>query len=255
MSPPRTITRICRYPVKGLSAESLEQVDLLPEQGLPQDRRFAIAHATARFDPAAPAWMAKTNFLQLMRNERLAKLVTRFDPATGMLAIARDGKTVVSAAVTEPAGRLVIESFFAAFMGAELRGPPKVVEAPGHMFSDVAAKVVSLINLASVADLERVTRAPVDPIRFRANLYFEGAAPWEEFQWLGRTLAVGAVRLQVVKRIARCAATTVNPATAQRDVNVPAALMDGFGHVDCGIYARVVSGGRIAPGDTIRPEP
>lgn len=254
MPPARAITRLYRYPVKGLSAETLDHVALTPGEGLPADRRFAIAHATTRFDPAAPEWLPKTNFLQLMRNERLAKLATRFDPASGQLAIERDGKTVVNANIAEAAGRLVVESFFAAYMGAELRGQPRLVEAPGHMFSDVAARVVSLINLASVADLERITRAPVDPLRFRANLYFSGATPWEEFQWLGRTLAIGAVRLAVFKRIVRCAATTVNPATAQRDINVPGALMDGFGHADCGVYARVISGGRIAVGDPITLE-
>jgi hypothetical protein len=35
-----------------------------------------------------------------------------------------------------------------------LRGPAKVLHAAGHSFSDVARKVISIINLASVAALE-----------------------------------------------------------------------------------------------------
>jgi uncharacterized protein len=245
------IASIYRYPVKGLTPEPLQRVTLSPGEGLPQDRRFAIAHGSTRIDPSAPTWMPKTNFLMLARNERLARLRTRFDDASGILTIQRDGKTVASANITETAGRTVIEQFFAAYMAEESRGAPKLVEAPGHMFSDTAAKVVSIIGLESVRDVERVVRAPVDPRRFRANIYIEGGRPWEEFDWPGRELRIGAVRLKVAKKINRCAATNVDPETGQRDLNIPLALQRGFQHIDVGIYAEVLDGGSIAPGDTL----
>jgi uncharacterized protein len=46
-----SVVRICRYPVKGLSAEGREQVMFTAGQCLPQDRRFALAHAATDFDP------------------------------------------------------------------------------------------------------------------------------------------------------------------------------------------------------------
>ena len=49
----------------------------------------------------------------------------------------------------------------------------------------------------------------------------------------------------------RCAATNVNPETAERDMNLPLTLRKGFGHMDMGVYAKVVSGGQIAPGDAV----
>jgi hypothetical protein len=88
------IANIYRHPVKGLTPERLARVELTPGEGLPYDRRFAIAHGATRFDPGAPEWMPKTNFLMLMKDERLAKLRTSFDDATGLLTIERDGKTV-----------------------------------------------------------------------------------------------------------------------------------------------------------------
>ena len=34
-------------------------------------------------------------------------------------------------------------------------------------------------------------------------------------------------------------------------MNIPLTLQRGFGHVDMGIYAKVVEGGMIATGDTL----
>jgi uncharacterized protein len=80
-----TVTAIYR-PVKGLSPEKLDQVALLPGECLPHDRRFAIALALAPFDSARPAWLAKTNFIMLMRDEELARLQTRFDVESDVLS-------------------------------------------------------------------------------------------------------------------------------------------------------------------------
>ena len=119
-------------------------------------------------------------------------------------------------------------------------------------FSDVAKKVVSIINLASVAALEGAVGQPVDPLRFRANLYVRGWPAWHEFDLLDREIHVGGkVRLKVVKRIVRCAATNVDPVTAARDLNIPKTLMQTFNHMDCGIYAEVIEGGDIAAGNTV----
>jgi uncharacterized protein YcbX len=91
----------------------------------------------------------------------------------------------------------------------------------------------------------------VHPLRFRANLYVSGWPAWHEFELLGRTLAIGAARLKVVKRITRCAAVNVDPKTALRDLEIPPALMRHFGHNECGIYAEVIAGGAIATGDEV----
>ena len=127
-----------------------------------------------------------------------------------------------------------------------------MLQGQGHSFSDVAKKVVSIINLASVAELENAAGAPVDPLRFRGNLYVEGWPAWREFDLLNSEIAVGPkARLKVVKRIVRCAATEVDPDTGIRDLPVPRAIMDTYGHADCGIYAEVIEGGPIAVGDAL----
>jgi uncharacterized protein YcbX len=238
--------------VKGLSPEPLARVRLGVGATLPADRLYAIENGPSGFDPAAARHLPKQRFLMLMRNERLAWLRSRFDDASHTLAIETDGQEVARGDLRTPAGRGAIEQFFAGFCADELRGPPRVLDAPGHSFSDVAKKVVSIINLASVADIETLTGAPVDPLRFRANLHVEGWPAWREFELIGTVLSVGAqTRLKVVKRIMRCAATNVEPGTGIRDMTIPATLTRSFGHADCGIYAEVIAGGPIAAGDRI----
>lgn len=248
-----TVADICRYPVKGLDAEFLERVSLTPGVGLPHDRRFAIAHGSTQFDREAPRWLPKTNFFMLMRDEKLAQLHARFDPEESRLTIERAGKQLVSADPTDLVGRTLIAEFFSSFLTSAPRGAPKLVEAAGHSFTDIPEKRVSIINLASVRDLERVVRRPVHPLRFRANLYIDGAAPWEEFTWVGAPVEVGTVRLEVEAPIERCAATNVDPETAERDLSIPRSLQQGFGHIRMGVYAAVATAGEISKGDRLIP--
>jgi MOSC domain-containing protein len=255
-----TIAAIYRYPVKGLSAERLERVALARRECLPQDRRFAIALASTRFDPQRPEWLAKTHFVMLMRDEKLARLKTRFDAARGELSIEHGGAVALRARLTEPEGCRRVSDFVAEFLGPAVAGPLRIVEAPGHAFADARRKpnattdkYVSLINLRSIAALEAVVGAPIDPLRFRANVYFDGAPAWSELGWIGAELALGGARLRAVSAITRCAATQVNPATGQRDLDIPAALQRGFGHNLMGIYAEVDAAGAIAVGDELTP--
>jgi uncharacterized protein YcbX len=49
----------------------------------------------------------------------------------------------------------------------------------------------------------------------------------------------------------RCAATQVNPDTAQRDIDLPRELRQAFGHADMGVYAEIVAGGTVRQGDGV----
>ena len=246
------IDAIYRYPVKGLSPEPLARTELSARSTIPCDRLYAIENGPSDFDPASPAYLPKIRFLMLMRNARLAELRTTFEEATHTLAITAERREQARGDLRTPEGRAVIERFLAEFCGPELRGPPKILHAPGHSFSDVARKVVSIINLASIAAIETVTGAPVHPLRFRANVYVDGWPPWHEFDLLDREIALGSrARLKIVKRIVRCAATEVDPDTGIRDLPIPQTLMQTFGHMDCGIYGEVIEGGPIAVGDHV----
>jgi uncharacterized protein YcbX len=247
-----SIKAIHRYPVKGLSAEALPRTVLSARQTVPFDRIYAIENGPSGFDPAKPAYFPKFKFLELMRNARLGALRTAFDSTSHTLTIRSENRVAAAGDLRTPEGRAAIEQFFAEFCADELRGPPKVLHAGGHSFSDVAKKVVSIINLASVAAVEDAAGAAVHPLRFRGNLQVDGWPAWREFDLLGQDIAIGpSARLKVVKRIVRCAATEVDPDTGIRDLPVPRTLRDNFGHIDCGVYAEVIEGGEIAVGDAV----
>lgn len=250
MSHEPTLARLCRYPVKGMSANDIDSADLIAGAGLPHDRRFAIAHGSATDLPPDGGWAPKTNFVTLVTCAKLAGIAADFDSATGHLTLKRNGRQVARADITTPLGRTIIEDFLRAYLAGEVRGALRLIEAKEDAFTDSRDGKLSLINLASIRDLERVTGHPVDPVRFRGNLYIEGLPAWAEFGWTQDTkIRLGGAILRLYKRIGRCAATNVNPATAERDANLPLALRRGFGHLDMGVYLQVTEPGTVRVGD------
>lgn len=247
------IAALYRHPVKGLSPEAMNEA-LLEENGhFPHDRLFAIENGPSGFDPAAPAHQPKFKFLMLMRNARLARLTTRYNEASGLLTIAQDGAVQAQGHLHEEDGRNAITAFLESYLNDEMRGPAKLLSAPGYRFMDSKSGFLSILNLASVADIAaKIGRPVLDPLRFRANIHVKGWAPWAENTLVGARLAVGEVELEVIKRIERCAATDVDPRTGIRDLRMIEALERLYQHHDCGIYAKITRRGMIRPGDEIR---
>lgn len=245
------IEHLYRYPVKGLTAEAIEQAQVGVGEAIAWDRAFALAQGDAPFDPAAPVWLHKTNFMCLMKNERIASLKSSFDPRSGVLTVlAPDGASAAENVLT-PSGRMAMGAFLIGFLGEEARGEPRFHHIPGHVFGDQKKPVVSLINLASLHDYEDRQGAPRDRIRFRANIYFSGAPAWSEFDWVDKPIQVGSATLRVTTRTVRCPATQVNPETAVRDANPVRELRALYGHSDLGIHAEVIEAGHFALGDAI----
>lgn len=246
-----SVTALYRYPMKGMTPQRLERVSVKVGETLPFDRGWAIENGHGRFDPDEPRHLPKINFVMLMRDEKLATLQAEFDEDEHTLTLKRAGKQVARGALDTKLGRQMLEQFIAAYMGGSLRGAPKIVSAPGHSFSDVASKVVHIVNMASVRDLERLTGRPVDPVRFRPNVVIDGMPAWDELRLVGTRMSIGNVSLDVVKRTERCAATNVDPATGLRDMAIPAELQRSLGHTDFGVYARIATDGELRQGDEI----
>ncbi|MDB5464668.1 MAG: hypothetical protein JWP23_3057 [Phenylobacterium sp.] len=246
------VAAIFRHPVKGFTPEPLDAVQLAPGEGFPHDRIWAVENGPSGFDPAAPAFVPKQKFTVLAHIARVAAARTRYDAETGVLHAAAPGAGEFAGRLAEPAGREAFAAWLTGLLADDIGGPLRVVEAPGaHRFTDHPLGQVSIVNLASVRDLGRRIGVEIDPLRFRANLYVEGWPAWTENGWTGRRLMLGWAQAEVFKPIVRCAATHVDPTTAERDLDVTKALFDNYGHLLCGIYVRVTAAGAVGLGDAV----
>jgi uncharacterized protein len=252
------VAELYRFPIKGLSPQHETTLVVTVADGLANDRRFALALGSTAFEPTAPEPLDKSFFLMLRRDERLAALRTRFDPDSHRFTIEQAGGIDLEADLATRDGRRAVEEFMLAYLGQACEGRPKLVEAPGHLFTDVSVvspvmmRALSLINLASVRDLAERTEQAVHPLRFRANIYLDGLAPWTEFDWIGRVVTIGTARFRCVLRTKRCAAIDVDPETGARDTNLCRDIYKTYGHPDCGIYLEVIGDGRFSEGDAVR---
>ena len=247
--PMPVVSNIYRYPIKGLSPQRVNNVVLQAGQIFPQDRMFALARPRSPIDAHVAKWAKKGLFVMLMLDEALAQLrcgpistSTRCD-----FTVQQGRNWHLARARTSPSekGRCDVESFFCELVPT-LNGAPRLVraESGGH-FMDKPDNVVSVINLATVRSLEEQWGFEVDPLRFRANIYIDGAEPWEEFEWIGRDISIGDAVLRVDRRNGRCCgATNVNPATGRRDLDIPGSLRTAFGHKDLGVYLVAREGGQ-----------
>lgn len=250
------IQSLFHYPVKGLSAQSLNHVDLAMGQGFPLDRAFGFARPGSGFDPDNPRPLPKTRFVVLARDAGLAILKTHYDQAMGTLTFKSAGKEATFA-VEDAEGRTAAAAYLVDHLGLEPDMQPTLYSAAPHKFTDVSVvspemmNAVSLINLDSVAHFGAAIGADVSAARFRGNILFSGIGPMSELDWVGQEIAIGAARLKIVRRTKRCPATQVNLETGERDLDVPKLLREQFGHSDMGVYAEVLQGGQIKPGDAL----
>lgn len=242
------LAAIWRHPVKSLGREALETVTLTAGAALPMDRVWALAHDASRFDPAAPAWCEPGQFLRVTQAHRLAQVDARWDGAS--VTVSHPDAAPLTADPDDPAEAQALADWAAALAEGGRPGPYRVARAPQPL-TDTDFPSISIASLASLRALGQVMALDLDPRRFRANLWIDGFDPWAEAEFVGREIAVGAVRLKIVEPIGRCAATEANPATGRRDAPVVRALSVATGRTDFGVYAVPVIDGAVRLGDAV----
>ncbi len=129
---------IRRFPVKGLSSEDLDEIDLVAGRGIPQDREYALALADTEFDENNPRPLPKTKFAVLARFARLAALQSQLDSQTSTLSLSRAGSLVAFGNLETKNGRNTLERALHDFVGAELGGQPCIVKGNNHRFTDIS---------------------------------------------------------------------------------------------------------------------
>ncbi|HEY5290531.1 MAG TPA: MOSC domain-containing protein [Caulobacteraceae bacterium] len=244
----RIATLYC-HPIKGFTPQKVASALLETGAAFPGDRLWAVEDGPSGFDPEHPGHISKSRFTVLAKMAEVALAHTDYDVATGKVSAVAPGRTDFHASLAEETGRVGFAAWLSELLGATASGPLRLLEGGGHRFLDHPQGHISIISLASVRDFEARLGKPVDPLRFRANLYVDGWPAWAENDWVGRELTLGEARARVFAPITRCAAPDVDPTTAQRDIEVTTRLHQFYGHLLSGIYVQVTDGGRVAEGD------
>jgi uncharacterized protein len=249
------VVSIHRYPIKGFAPEALMSAGLVAGAGFPGDRVFAVENGRSGFDAAKPEHFPKIKYLQTMRNPSLWGLGCRFDASTSSLTLTRQGDVLVEAQTGTAEGRALIEEALQKILAGEARGPLRLLDGQGWQFMDSRSGFMSIIAEETIFELSQRAGIALDPLRFRANIIVSGLPAFGEFALVGQRVRLGGALLNVLKRIDRCRAIDANPATARHDTDLVGLLERSYDHNDVGIYASVISGGRIEIGDTFATQP
>ncbi len=249
------LVRIVRYPVKGLRGIDAGRAALHPGRGLRHDRILAIERGAIPVS-APGGWNPRETYFHVARDEQIVHLSTSMRDAESDAAVltlgSPDGHTVDVRLDAQhfDDDRATADALLRGILPSGPLGRPTLSRTGAHLW-DWPQAHLSIINLASVRALGAAAGNDVDWRRFRGNLYVDGLDPWEELALLGRRIRLGSALLEVFQPTDRCRATTIDPETAESNLNVPALLASRFGHMFCGVYARVIEPGRIVAGDRI----
>ncbi|MFQ5624575.1 MAG: MOSC domain-containing protein [Paracoccaceae bacterium] len=245
------LTHIWRHPIKSHGREAVDAVTLEPGRTLPWDRVWAILHEAGRFDADDPRWVPCMNFNRGAKAPALMAITALTNEATGRITLHHPDRPtlIVNPDNPDDAARLVE---WASALTPENRAKPKtVVRVPGRGMTDTDFPSVSINSIAALRALSQKAGRDIQMARFRGNFWIDGLVPWQEFEWIGQEISVGAARLAVRERITRCAATTANPETGRVDTDTLGVLEEGWGHRDFGVYAEVIEGGTVRTGDRL----
>ena len=255
------VVALYRHPVKGMTPEPRDRITVLDGGAVEGDRVLGLLFADAG-SPDFGDWWHPDRFLTLKNAPGLTRLDVSLRAASS-LSVTLDGSTLVEAALDAPGRERIaaaVQEFVLALDVHPLRDRPErmplrlIGDPASPAFADHTSRHISVIGRASLEALADAMGEQIDERRFRANVMLEGTEPWEEFDWVGRTLRIGDVEFEVAQPIVRCVATHANPDSGERDLDVMNTLTKVFGHEQplMGVLATPrAGGGELALGDGV----
>jgi len=241
------VTEIWRYPIKACGREMLDTVDLSTGTTLPGDRAWAVAHEAAKL---TGGWSPCGNFARAAKCPAL-QAISAQTTGPDSYRLGHPERPDLSVTLPGEAGELLA---WLAPLWPDNRPPlAQVVPSPKRGMTDSDTATISIMNHASLRAVSRKAGLTVHPERCRGNVWVDGAAPWEEITWVGKSLTLGPVTVKITEPITRCLALHANPQTGQRDADVLRSLNEDWGHQDFGVLAEITSGGTLSRGDAVQP--
>jgi MOSC domain-containing protein len=245
------LSEIWRHPIKSCGRETLTRVLLSENRTLPWDRRWAIAHEASAYDPGHPNWVACGNFARAAKAPGMQAITARCNLAYGTVTLSHPKLQDLTIDPDDPSDGATLIQWIMPISPGNRALPANVVRNGLRGMTDTDYPSISLINLASHAEVEARLGRTISPLRWRANLILDGLEPWAERDWIGKTIRIGMAELEVREDITRCLATSTSVATGERDTDTLGALEAGWGHKQFGVYAVVTKTGDINQADTV----
>lgn len=244
-----TVRALWRHPIKGHGREALTAVTLSRGEAMPWDRRWAVALDIARLSDGE--WGPCVNFSRGSKTGALMAINALCDERAGTVTLSHPDRPDLT--FRPDHDQQAFLDWVRPLMPPESTQPLRLYRLDARGFTDTDYPSVSLLNLASNADLSAHMGAEISALRWRCNIHLDGLAAWAERNLIGRTIRIGTTELIVREQIRRCLATTANPETGLRDLDTLGALNRNFDHQDFGIYAEVVTSGEVTIGDRMEP--
>lgn len=242
-----SVTHIWRHPIKSHGREQIASVDLTAGMTMPWDRTWAVRHEASTAD--GTKWEQCVNFSRGAKAPALMALDAKLDEANGAVTLSHPELGQLTFDPDLNPDRFL--DWVRPLMPPERAQSAQIVRVPGRGMTDTDFPSISLMNHASHRAVSQRAGQELSVKRWRGNIWLDGLGPWEEFEWLDRSVQIGEAVIRIRDRIQRCRATTANPDTGSIDVDLLRVLNQGWDHQDFGVYGEVIKSGRIAVGDRL----
>lgn len=248
-----TIANIHVSPIKSVGLINFDEI-YVSENGIPADRRFFLLDAD-------------NQLLTQRQIGKLTQIIADYIPDTGQLTVQfPDGSVITEIAKTgrsvqttmfgrSVAGKVLIGKFSDAF--SEFCGQPiRIVRADkaGTSYDEFP---ISLISQATIDHLSRMANGLklFDSRRFRPTFLLSDCQPNQEDNWVSNRIRIGQqLQIKIVSRDPRCAITTLNPITGNRDFDTLRLILSSKPNLRAaylGVYAIVEEPGTVVVGDEV----
>ena len=240
-------------PVKSLSFNNVDNLEIIKNIGIKNDRIFAFTNNLNFKDIELiknnPLKREIYNFLSLKKYPELNQY--NFLLEDNFLILKFENKIILKTDFDNQHEVKILCSKLEDIL-PNINNINLLIDRVNPFFDTMPNKSISLINLNSIKDFENLSNHQVEHERFRGNIYVEDLDKWEERKLVGKVLSINDLKFKVIKEIPRCSATNIKPKTSDINLNIPFNLKKIYNHINLGIYLDPLNDGKINKGDLIK---
>ncbi|MDB9799671.1 MOSC domain-containing protein [Candidatus Pelagibacter sp.] len=256
-----TISSINYCPVKSVSFQTIDKCEIKKDIGIIGDRIFAFAKdidldKAQLFEKSPEERKGKWNKVLTLKNSPVLNKYNFLYKENSLTLTFKD-KEVLTIDINELSERQLLSNKIIELENS-LKEPIILIKNEEFPFFDtsISNKVnfinsVSLINIQSINDFQKKINEKVEISRFRGNICIDEIKPWEERDWIGKTIKINNISFKVEKNIPRCVAINLKPSTDDNSLNLLQSLKKTYNHFEMGIYLTALDDGEINLGDKV----